>query len=1075
MIRLAVRQLARERHVAIILLAAITIVTGFAAFAPLYMRMLRSAELDARLDSLTDRQQRLEVTRDSPPETDLLEPIRAQIGSYIVSEHRFAYAPARTCSLALSGESSAWLMPCYRQYAYPDIERDFTVLDGRLPEPREDVIEFALTQAALDAAVTLDPNLRPVVGSRFATSDGLQLKSLELVGILAPVEAQASPRWDAQESIFGSIIKSFDNAPDELDWGIIVHPDTLAGALNRTSPRAYVSRAVLRLDHIEGRDLDAIERQLDAGLDALRTTDPTLEINSPLSTLIDAVRARMGSIAGPVLLLVGMVLALLLYTLVITGSLALERARGAWAQMGGRGASARQLVVAHAVSMGLLSVAAWLVGQAVAFVLAGLLTAVGPQASVIAAPSAADLPAESWLWGGAAAVTSVVVLTLPAVPLALTDFARLRQSAGRTFGRPVWARFYVDIAALALGIAFTARAGAIDALNDPFSMAGPVLVIVGGALLWLRVFPVVTRVLGAVTAGLQSVSVRLALWGVERSPATFGQLVLLVVGTLSLGIASLVIAQTRSDTAWEAAQAALGADAVLTVAPTAFDPAFDYEAIDGISRAAPRVELNSGGTPDRPQLIVIGYGRADEPPIQALEAIERPVAGVELPADAVSVAVDVFSPADDAVTTAAVTALIMNADSIVARVPLDAPDETLTDRWQTYAAPLEPGRLGRTPWRLIGIELPSAREEPVEGSRVTSFDHAVLLGEIRAVGADDGEIALVSDGAAPPEVWSRPEAAGRFTDTVLSFERSDIAAPAGGSALRVLYSRSIGFSSSTPTLLLFAVDQPLPVVVTTAFADDVGGRSALRRPLAPGDTGSVQLDDPSSPIGRLRMSYVVEAVIPAPPPYRSDQAMVFTRADWLQSAINPTRASLQVGVAVNRVVFDFTEREPAGIRDALMRSPGALGITTAGELFAAQQRDPLANAITGLLFGGFWAGLALLIVQSGYFAAVSLRRRAESLGVLRSLGWQQRQITRMLAAEYAAVVVPALVVGTAFGLGSAVFLLSLLGSDPARMVVPIAGIGVLIGLVATLFVVLVGWSSAVVRRIELVDVLRANG
>ena len=81
MIVLVFRQLWREPRVTAVLLAAIALVTSFAALAPLYVRMVASAELDVRMTALVPRQQRLELNSETPLTGDVLAPIEA--GSWL--------------------------------------------------------------------------------------------------------------------------------------------------------------------------------------------------------------------------------------------------------------------------------------------------------------------------------------------------------------------------------------------------------------------------------------------------------------------------------------------------------------------------------------------------------------------------------------------------------------------------------------------------------------------------------------------------------------------------------------------------------------------------------------------------------------------------------------------------------------------------------------------------------------------------------------------------------------------------------------------------------------------------------
>src|SRR5690606_10779510 len=144
--------------------------------------------------------------------------------------------------------------------------------------------------------------------------------------------------------VFGSITPAAANQPDELDIGLIVHPDVLATGFDTIGPRLYVARAVLALTDVRAAELDELGLKLDAALSTIRLQNPTITVLSPVSKLIADFQARVAEVGRPVLLLVALTMVLLLYTLITTGGLILNRARTAWAQMAGRGGSARQLI-----------------------------------------------------------------------------------------------------------------------------------------------------------------------------------------------------------------------------------------------------------------------------------------------------------------------------------------------------------------------------------------------------------------------------------------------------------------------------------------------------------------------------------------------------------------------------------------------------------------------------------------------------------------------------------------------------------------------------------------------------------
>jgi hypothetical protein len=73
-------------------------------------------------------------------------------------------------------------------------------------------------------------------------------------------------------------------------------------------------------------------------------------------------------------------------------------------------------------------------------------------------------------------------------------------------------------------------------------------------------------------------------------------------------------------------------------------------------------------------------------------------------------------------------------------------------------------------------------------------------------------------------------------------------------------------------------------------------------------------------------------------------------------------------------------------------------------------------------------------------------------------------VTRMLAVEQAAVIAPAVVIGTVTGAGLAALLLPLLGDGQATLQFPAAQIGALVLAIVVLFAVLTAGSAAALRQ-----------
>ena len=187
------------------------------------------------------------------------------------------------------------------------------------------------------------------------------------------------------------------------------------------------------------------------------------------------------------------------------------------------------------------------------------------------ADSPASFRTNTVLLSAIAALAAIVVLTIPAISAARRSMAQFKQIVSRPPTSPLWMRYWLDLILIVCGIGFIVRllffvtgdlgqalslfannpqglislildsANQTGGLSDPLNLLGPALLLTGIALLWLRIFPALMRLIGGIFSRSDRLTGPLALWNVERDPNHYAQLVLLLIGTLALGTAALAL------------------------------------------------------------------------------------------------------------------------------------------------------------------------------------------------------------------------------------------------------------------------------------------------------------------------------------------------------------------------------------------------------------------------------------------------------------------------------------------------------------------------------------------------------
>ncbi len=1092
---LILRRMWRERRRVGVLLLALCLVTTFMALGPLLVRAVTGAEFQLRLDALTPRQNRIDLVDALPfSASDTLPVIENTLGDYLQTTYvyrttagvvcGFIYDPAIT---DIHSAPTSDRQHCYQTFAYREYDDLFTLVEGQAPESREDgIAETVITRAARDLLASFFPGGSLGVGSRFIVGeDPFTAITVEVTGIVEPTVPPDDPFWDGQARLFGQIVPlSIDFERVEFAF-IISEADFEAKITPAIQEQQYVWRLGMDYGELDVAGLPGFSEQLTGLNTGIHKANPGAAVRAGITDMLDSFEATIAATEAPIILLGGLVLVLMLYNLVTTTALILEEQRGEWAMMSSRGGSSLQLIYIQFVTALLLGGVALLAGPFGAGVIVRLLAQIGPQAGLLVVPGWSQIPVNAWMLSLFAAAAAVIILTLPALSLGRSSLLRLRQSASRPPVNPAWARYYLDIMLLVVGLGFTARLyfflsgdlslepllqdpaaliravtanGAAVGLSDPFNLLGPVLVLTGFALLCLRLFPALMKLLGLLFQPFNNLMVQLPLWNVERDPNHYAQLVLLIMGTLALGTASLALAHTRDAGAWQVARDEIGADTLVTFRPgTLF--AADWSTLPGVTQAAPVMAVNwAENIEGSPPVMLYGADMAGlsfygDTLTMLADADAPPLPGEPLPESVANIRLDVYALPDEDTVTPVETRLLLilyNSDFLPVALPLTTIDPTLSREFVTFTA--NTSDLPSGTWRLAGIRFASRLEDDTP-----RFRHVVYLDNLVAVDTDGSETILNHFDEVTREQW-RWGADSRQIGEVLSLATENDIHTEGNSSLRVVY-ESLPFTPQPPTLYWRSQSGAMPALVSPGFARrfNLGGADMI------GATFTTRLDWTTGrePVNQTVLTYQVVGLVTNFPGTHPDDAFLVADREQLQLQAN-ARLRTMTAYTANRLWLNLEERQPPDdLLSAVDALPGVTNINTAWERYQAVQRDPLANGVSGILFAGFWLALALILLDFAFYLGMSLRRRAVSFAVLRAMGWRRGHLLGLLLVEQAAFITPALVVGVLLGVLMATVILpflTLVGGTTLQLP---------LGAVALLLAALVGSFTALLLALGL--------
>ena len=249
----------------------------------------------------------------------------------------------------------------------------------------------------------------------------------------------------------------------------------------------------------------------------------------------------------PLLLLVILSIAILMYYLFMVSSLIIRSRGTEIAVLKSRGATTLQVTLLMLVEGLILAVPAIALGP---FLALGIVTTLG-EALAAESPEIGLAPValspRAFLLGASGGVLSVAMLSISALVTARHGVVQFRQMGARPPSVPFLHRYYVDF--MLLGIigfiywqlqeneSFLVRELGESKLSIDYSLLiGPILLLVALGLIVLRLFPLALRVVSRAAEGMNVVWPVQALRRIARDPIIPGALVVLVMLATALGV-----------------------------------------------------------------------------------------------------------------------------------------------------------------------------------------------------------------------------------------------------------------------------------------------------------------------------------------------------------------------------------------------------------------------------------------------------------------------------------------------------------------------------------------------------------
>jgi putative ABC transport system permease protein len=389
------------------------------------------------------------------------------------------------------------------------------------------------------------PPMEVVIGVETAADTGLKVGDrltavqqryrLDIVGIVEPL--------DPGDDMWGGDLAAFDVQEDSsnpnytlLDVPLILAPKSIQdfAPSHQAYWRVVVDREQITLDNAQEVLGKLVNIQTQSGANRV-------QISTGLVQILDDYLAQLSKVRVSLFLLTSQAFVFVLYTLAMLTSFLLDRSQAELVVLAGRGATTLQIVSMFAVeSLALALPAALLLGPYAGH------GAIVLWARLVDAPVIpATVSHEARLLALVATGLGWLALVLPVYPAARRSVLEWQRERARPQRLARWQKLYLDLFLLALGLlaywqlsqsgSFVMSRVSDRSVTDPILLLGPSLLLVAVALIFLRIFPFLLRLVAWGLRRARGLMLPVGLSRLARDPVKPSRVVLLI--SLAAGLA----------------------------------------------------------------------------------------------------------------------------------------------------------------------------------------------------------------------------------------------------------------------------------------------------------------------------------------------------------------------------------------------------------------------------------------------------------------------------------------------------------------------------------------------------------
>jgi ABC-type lipoprotein release transport system permease subunit len=508
---------------------------------------------------------------------------QSSLGAYLQGTPQLIVQTPPLNRLAVGDKSSAGLV--LDGYDPAQTAQHAAVIQGRLPQTTTgETVEIALTQ---DLARNLGLHVGSVIQEQTPSVLGSQTWMLHVVGIIAPRSAH-DPFWLPPANPFGL---SYTTQSGSTVQNVLAASETIRAKIaalqtspGKDTPRLFWSYP-FNSSHLDANDIPALSQatsDLDLQVQDTLTQIPGVAFASPAGFIFETLSnyaQQIVTLEIMISFLLFLILAIILFLVAMMSDMLVERQAAIIATLRSRGAT-QQHVFGTFVMQGLvIGSLALLAGPLLAILLvraiAQLLLSPANQLSlnVITANPIQSALDVKW-YAVIALVVGLFVMIVAIYRSSKLDIVTLRRESSRTKHVPFWRRLNLDLLVVLLIVVGyvvynyiwqtleTARA--FDPLLYNMLKTGsfivPSLLVAALLMLFLRFFPLISRLASRGAAKKRGAPAVLAFAQMERAPRPAARIIVLLALTIAASCFLLTLMMTKQVRTSDAAAFAVGAD-----------------------------------------------------------------------------------------------------------------------------------------------------------------------------------------------------------------------------------------------------------------------------------------------------------------------------------------------------------------------------------------------------------------------------------------------------------------------------------------------------------------------------------